>query len=644
MSDETSSDAKPVGGAALPIQAPPWLSATKADLVDLDFEAPIAGSTAADSGELSDQFRAAMHPADNTAQTGDTPANRVFIMLSAITGMHFKPEERNEPFGPMITFADGRRSAVASDFRGAHVDLLAEMAKCAKNPVLRARLADVCWLLDRKRANLGSLAITSYVEIVQKMEHGELKFRFNKEGGPLQQGTRNYLRRALQIGRGIGWDKAEAVVARDAVTRLRKKANALRALAPTLWFGELDLDFGVSDPAEVATSIDEVLMSPEIVAAQPDSVNSFIAIELWQLAARAYHLAKRDDDKYRCQSAAAERLVSDAETALTRKNSALLASHILSMAIAQMHGLPGKKDRRTELRHRLIDIQARVPEEMSSFSQELDLREIAEKVQNDIERVGLLDKLFIFAGLTHSPDPDALAKSAVELIQKHPLASIFPTSHLDDEGKVIHRSHGGGLGDDTNNSAVKNQIAQLELVRRQRTSFGGIEAARRSILERHFLSDDIFKSLLQHSPFIPPDLIATFCRGFLRFFQGDFVSAIYILTPLLENSLRYVLKAHGHDVTMFDDATQTQQDRTISVLFEQMRTELDDIFTSAITTDIENVFLSKPGPQLRHSLSHGLFHDGTPYGADAIYGCWLIFRLCLLPLYPHREELQLTFE
>jgi hypothetical protein len=143
---------------------------------------------------------------------------------------------------------------------------------------------------------------------------------------------------------------------------------------------------------------------------------------------------------------------------------------------------------------------------------------------------------------------------------------------------------------------------------------------------------------------VPPDLLGTFCRGFLRFFQGDFISATYILTPLLENSLRHVLKASGHDVTNFKDATQTQADLTISSLFEQMRTELDKVFAKAVTTNIENVFLNKPGPHLRHSLAHGLLDDGTPHGADAIYGCWLIFRLCVLPLVPYREKLQFPFE
>jgi hypothetical protein len=172
---------------------------------------------------------------------------------------------------------------------------------------------------------------------------------------------------------------------------------------------------------------------------------------------------------------------------------------------------------------------------------------------------------------------------------------------------------------------------------------GQIDAARHTILEQHFISEDVFVALLQYSPFVPSDLVSTFARAYARFFQGDFTSAIYIVTPLLENSLRHVLKSNGHDVTIFDDATQTQQDRTISSLFEQMRPELDSIFTPAVTADIVRVFLTKPGPYLRHALAHGLLNDSDPYGADAIYGCSLIFLLCLLPLYPHREWLRSMF-
>lgn len=638
MGDENRNDAGATKKADEPTQPAPWIRATTADLQNLDFEAPIAGLTTADTHDLSRRFRGAIKPSDQEGQPADTPATRVFIMLSAVTDMHLRPEEGHEPFGPMFASSDGHRSAIPSDFRGAPVDLLAEMARRAKNVVLRARLADVCWLLDRKRGDLGSLAVSAYVEVVQKTESGELKFRFDKEVGALQHDACAYLRRALQIGRAIGRDRAEALAARKVVTVLRKRATETLALVPVLWFSELDLDFSVSDPAEVGADIDQLL------TALPNDAASHIVVELWRLAARAYHIAKRDNDKYRCQCEAAERLVSDAETVQAKQNSALLASHTLSAAIAQLHGVPGKKDRRTELRHRLIDIQARIPEEMSPFSHELDLGDIAEKVDKAMGRLSLTDKLFAFAGLSYSPAPEDLITSAVQSIREHPLASLFPTSHLDHEGKVIHRTEGGGLGDSANDSAVQQQVAQSESIRRQVVVHGQIEPARQSVVAQHFLSDDVLLSLLQHSPFVPPDLVVTFSRGFLRFFQGDFVGAVYILTPLLENSLRHVLKAHGHDVTIFDDATQTQKVRTLSSLFEQMRSELDEVFTTAITMDIENVFLSKLGPHLRHSISHGLVHDGTPYGADAIYGCWMIFRLCLLPLFPYREKLQLPFE
>lgn len=274
----------------------------------------------------------------------------------------------------------------------------------------------------------------------------------------------------------------------------------------------------------------------------------------------------------------------------------------------------------------------------------MDLREIVENVEKEIKKHGLLDKLLVFATLAHSPDPADLESEAVASIREHPLGSLVGASHLDREGKVIHRTDGGLLGETGSDSAVRAQIAQSEGIRRRLIALGQIDPARRAIMDEHYLSDDVFASLLQYSPFVPADLLETFARGFAQFFRGHFVSATYILTPLLENSLRHVLKAHGHDVTIFDDASQTQQDRTISALFEQMRADLDGIFTKAMTADVENVFLTKPGPYLRHSLAHGLLHDGDPYGPDAIYGCWLIMRLCLIPLIPIRDRLQAALD
>ena len=239
----------------------------------------------------------------------------------------------------------------------------ADMAERACHPVLRARLSDVCWLLDRKRGKLALAAIAAYTDIVQKTDLGELKHRFAKEGGALQHEARDYLRRGLQIGRAVGWDKPETIAARDLVKRLRVQALANGELVPIHWFSDLDLGFVVSAPAEVGGSLDGVL------ATVPAGSDLHSVADLWRLAARAYQFANMDDDKNRCLAEAAEALVAEAEA--RQGGSAMLASHVLSAAIAQLHGIPGKKDRRTALRHRLIDIQSRVPERCPSSRKSL---------------------------------------------------------------------------------------------------------------------------------------------------------------------------------------------------------------------------------------------------------------------------------
>lgn len=615
------------------INIAPWLRASLEDFNNLDFEAPLIGSISADCYELSQLFLADSQQGDGSATQEETASNRVMIMLSSIAGMHFKPQERNEPFGPMMMM-DGRRSAIISDFR-AHVELLADLAVRATNPVLRARLSDICWLLERKRTTLAASAISAYVEIVEKTEKGELKYRYAPDGGALQHNNCDYLRRALQIGRAFGWDKPETISALELVKRLREQAIAERALGPIRWFCDLDLNFAVSDASNIGDAIESVLMQPL------NDANLHFLVDLWKLAARAFHIARREDDKNRCLSEAAETLVAESQA---KQGSAMLAAHFLSCAIAQLHGLPGKKDRRTELRHQLINLQARASEEeMSRYSEGIDIGDIVQYVQDKIGEADLFDMLFIFANLAQAPDPKKLVDDAVVSIGQNPLTSSFGTSHLDREGKVIYRSQGGGIGDGSDNSAVLQWIAQAEDIRRKLVAYGKVETARLMINDQYYVSEDTFVSLLQYSPFVPNYLIQTFARGFMRFFQGDFVSATYILTPLLENSLRHVLKLFGEDVTIFDDATQTQQDRTISSLFESMRNELDEKFTLNITADIERLFLNKPGPQLRHDVAHGLMDDGDPYGSDAIYACWLIFRLCLLPLMQHQKELRADF-
>ncbi len=131
---------------------PDWLAATTDDLKVIgDFEGPINGSNAADHHTLSNLYSEAAKLHVEMGEEGAS-AKRVFLMLSAVLDYIFNPENRSNPFSPMFEMAEGR-SAIPDDFRGSPVEVLATAAETALNPVLRARLSDTVWLLDRWRVD-----------------------------------------------------------------------------------------------------------------------------------------------------------------------------------------------------------------------------------------------------------------------------------------------------------------------------------------------------------------------------------------------------------------------------------------------------------------------------------------------------------
>jgi hypothetical protein len=86
-----------------------------------------------------------------------------------------------------------------------------------------------------------------------------------------------------------------------------------------------------------------------------------------------------------------------------------------------------------------------------------------------------------------------------------------------------------------------------------------------------------------------------------------------------------------------------QQDVTISVMLESFRPQLEEIFGAAIVLEIENVFDAPLGPSVRHSAAHGLLAQGAFWSENIIYACWLVFRLCVVPLFAEWEKVEARY-
>ena len=595
---------------------------TAEEIAAVDVEAPIRDSKKVDAWSLGRLYQTA---ASEEEDRGNETTLRVFGLLSAVAQIHFKPEDRTEPFGPQSVF-DGHRSMIPSDLRGDQSTIFADLVPTIRNPGIRARLADIAWHNHRKLADMAQHAIDAYCEAVQLVLDGEAEF-FDEDRTASSNDGCDMLRRACQLAHATGWKDPMASRLRTLVGAVIRDAIDRRDHRGFFNASEVALQFRIDDPASIA-------VNAESFAASKD-VDPHWSHDLWELAAQAHRQTENADERDRCLVGAAEAFVTIADAA---GGEGMVAASFIMDAIQALGRLPNTRQRRQALKERLRHAQASVRDEMGVISTTIDLTEHVKHARRRVAGVSLAQALAEFAELAASPDPDALRDEARRQAEENPLSSIMPSTQVDEDGKVLAKSP-GFLGDETDTDlALRHLIVRNEALRRQTDVQGLIEPARHLIQSEHPHDRRDLRPIAEMTPFVPTDRVDLVTTGLARFLGGDFYSALHILVPQLENTLRHVLKHAGLDPSVIH-SDMTQEDLMFSVMLAKEREALERIMGSAIVFEIENLFHFRGGPALRHQLAHGLISAGECYGTDSIYASWFIYRLYCLPLFPHWDHL-----
>jgi hypothetical protein len=99
------------------------------------------------------------------AAPSDSTNAAALTFLTQICSMMLEPDDRSATFKPMMTSAAGR-TMLPEDLTPADVDLIADLAPAVQHPLLRARLADLVWLKDRRRGvTFAHMAIEGYRQL-----------------------------------------------------------------------------------------------------------------------------------------------------------------------------------------------------------------------------------------------------------------------------------------------------------------------------------------------------------------------------------------------------------------------------------------------------------------------------------------------
>lgn len=582
------------------------------------------------SVDCSDFWNALTTARDAASENGETERAHALDALAGASSLILRAGEPLQPFAPLMEMAFGS-SARPEKYNGPQAGIFGDFATVVVQPALRARLADLAWLYA-KRSDCARVAIEAYLDCVRLLVRRRAGMRGKvREASSMR--SLDLLRRACVIERQLGWIG-------PGPTDLGLLAKTVRDQARRRGDG-----FGYARAAELALEFQ--LVKPLLLGRGAEKLARAIAgtgtehveIDLLEHAVAAYRRADRRADADRALSALAECHVRKADHVAKLP---FMEVHWLESAIAILRQFKGTHERRAELQGRLIRAQGRIGEFLPAVRERFDGKELIELTQGRFQGLDMVDALLLFSQLEESPPPSRLFNEAKESFSRTPFANLFAPRVYDPKFKLASRLPAVDFAGQPDEANLRFKIIQHEEARRAIAVAVEIEPARIQIVLDHQPDQRVLTRLAALSPLVPRGHEMLFGRGFAHFFNADFVEAAHLLVLQIEPLLRHVLISADIDITRFK-SDQTQSSATLTVLLDpakEYRGPLDALLGEEAIFEIENLFDLEAGPALRHRLAHGLLNQWSLVGADAIYACWFLFRLCIAPLGLHGDELR----
>jgi hypothetical protein len=591
-------------------------------LADFDaciLDSPIAAPNQVDMTSVS----LAYHRASATTQS---PCKEVFRLLGEIAGIHLTPAERGRIWGPGTAFGN-LRSIIPSDIRGEQSEVLEAVLPRVEHPALRARIADIVWTNDMRKAGVAKTAIDAYCDCVEGLMDGSLKAAYPVGIGDLVDAQKP-AHRALQIASATT-KRVRPLPDRVIAVLTTLYDEALKDGQPVIFsrIAQLCVDYKIIEPKQAAPDLETAAnANPEIF---PEAIRMAL-----DFAGILYKRAGDQKSEQRCQLGAVRQMLRMRDQC---SQAGAKAAWVMD-ALLRLRVIRSEEARALEnnLEDELRRLQRASLREMGTFAVNIEMPAERDRIIGMFSQMDFPTALKSFALLDSSPKMEDLKAQALREGQKSPLIAMMGIKHIDDEGKTVVNTAGAGSGDPPDDWYL-NMIARGESLRRAMVVANNIEPVRLHISDTVAIEERHFNPIVWQSTFVPQLQAPLYALGFARFFQGDFASAAHLLIPQLEPSLRHILKAHGADPTKRrDDATE--EDRSLNAIISNHRAELKDILGAPLLEELDRVFNIQPGPALRHDVAHGQMSAGQCYSPDVIYACWLLYRVCCLFLIEKWDE------
>lgn len=537
------------------------------------------------------------------------------LILAHCTGLRLRPANRHHPFEVVFVSRTAGKS-VLEDLDSYELELLRQLASATTDPELRARFADIAWVLKRNYQS-AAVAIQAYVE------SGD---RLDKDGDWIEARDRleRALRLAAQLGRG-GRELYERVLG-----DIERKINEIdehdrnRDLQPAHLM-RLLLEFRAGDALNLYSLARRKAERGESI----QGLGWEMARDYWLLAADWAELLEDQESAHSCNEHAAECLVRIAdEFASAQTPNHISVSIQLQKAVEAFRQI-GEIGKAQVIHRRLLEHQVLALNQMRSSEYQLDIEETMLRAETAVKGKDFHQAAIVLACIAPIRTVESLRIAASEISDDELFVSLIASKErVDGRGKVVGRYPSTKPGD-LNSRELALEASMFDLANRfhEIAVAALIEPARRQIALEHRTTFNDILELLRFSPFVPPRREIIAAKGLLAGFQGDFIVSSHLLVPQFENSLRELLDRHG--VITNNLTSDGQEDFNLAKLLSLSETQV--LLGEDLVFDLRGLLVEPLGSNWRNIQAHGLANQDDLHSAASRYTWWAMLKLALLP-------------
>ena len=266
-------------------------------------------------------------------------------------------------------------------------------------------------------------------------------------------------------------------------------------------------------------------------------------------------------------------------------------------------------------------------EELSPIETSLDIAEMVKNAIASVSSKPISEALRCFIAIHYTVKTCEMRKEAIEDLKRSPFSAMCSSMLFSQDGRIIARGNGADvdrLDVPECEDAITSEMIKLYRIHVTLGVQGRIWPALGRLRAEHRLRETFFIDMASRSPILPGNRAQSWGKALFAGYDNDFLSALHLLIPQIENLVRVYLKQTGIDTTHIDPNGVRTENGLSSLL------DLPDavkVLGENLAFEFKILFCDARGPNLRNELAHGLLDDDACESTSAVYVWWLMLRL-----------------